>query len=288
LEQQQDTKKQNRFLILLFVVIIPLVVVAGFFAYIKLGSATKTVSDTTINQEQFAGEAVTSSQLQGDCQKSAEKIAKASDLNIAVSEYRQNAANCRDVYFAIEGNSKFKNEGMYPDLAIDIAVQLFKTDKTKALEMLSFAKTLPTWEFNMGPVTCDSAAVVDAYVESFNMSSDKVCIKLADYKTQLLPALKNKSFSDLSKMVANDRVVWLGLPESDVGCPEKFSSVLKIIQNSTAGGVSLEENRPENTESNSLSFLYKSKTEDKITLQFSVSNECLQLSSVLVAGQANE
>jgi hypothetical protein len=104
----------------------------------------------------------------------------------------------------------------------------------------------------------------------------------------LLPALKNKSFSDLSKMVANDRVVWLGLPESDVGCPEKFSSVLKIIQNSTAGGVSLEENRPENTESNSLSFLYKSKTEDKITLQFSVSNECLQLSSVLVAGQANE
>lgn len=288
MEQQDESKKQRKIAILVLGVIVPVVTIAGFFAVIKMRAMMSQPTETA-PQEQFTGEAGPSTQVQTDCQQSAEKIAKATDMNTVVAEYKQNAGNCREVYFVIKGNTKFRNEGMYPDLVVDIATQLYKNDKPKAIEILQFAKSISAWDFNMGPTVCESGIVLDSYLESMNLPEEKLCIKLSDYKEKLLPGLKAKNFESLSKMLPNDKVVWLGLPDSDVGCPEKISAIIKLVQNSTAGGVTLDEARPENAESSSLSFMYKSKTEDKVILDFSTAGECLQLRSVLVPGpQANE
>lgn len=287
-EQEQNAagKKRKILLGVLGAVFIVLIMAGAYYilAKIKVEKAGVTAS-----QEQFVGGAESSQQLQSECQKSASEISASANFETAFAEFKKHAEGCREVYFTGDKKSpQFRNEGMYPDLAVDIAVAAAKSDKSKAMEVLTFAKNLGSWEFYMGPIVCDSKAVLDAYQESLNLPAEKICFKKQDYKKVLFTELKNKNFSVLPKTLPNDKAAWLGLPDADVGCPEKISTLVKLAQNATAGNTLIEEDQ-QNLESLDISVVYKSKTEDKLILQFSPVNDCLELKAVLVPGlQTNE
>lgn len=280
---RSEKKSRGRQIVFAMVAILALTIV-GVASYFTLSSVKKMEMEAAASQEQFAGDPEISSQLQGECQKSAEKISASTALDTIISEYKQHADNCRSVYFVIEKESPFRNEGMYPDLAVDIANLAARTDKVKAVELLNFAKDLEPWEYYMGPVVCDSQAVMEAYLESIQQPQDeRVCFKKADYTKQLMAELKNKNFGILPKTLASDDVVWVGLSDSEVGCPEKISAVLKLLHDLAGGAdIRLEENQNEDLEAGTISFMYRSKTEDKVILEFEEEDSCLQLTSVLV------
>lgn len=240
-------------------------------------------------QEQFAGIAQVSEQLQTECQKSAEKISSLNDAALMFEEYKQKAENCREAFFAFEKKSQLRSEGMYPDLIVDIAVLAAKTNKAQAIDMLNFSKSINAWEFYMGPTVCSSKATIEAYLESLNLSDNKICFKLQDDKEKLFSEIRNKNFSILSQSLSSSRVASIGSPESETGCPERISVITKIVQEATAGNLSLEMEQIKNSEAGTINFVFKTKTEDKIILVFAVADDCLQLQAILIPNlPANE
>ena len=285
-EQKTADKKRKILLGVGALVFFALVLTGAYFALSKI-KIEKT--NQQASQEQFVGGAETSQQLQAECQKSAIEISSGSDVDAVIAEYKKHVESCREVYFTIEKkSSEFRNEGMYPDLVVDIANFAARTNRAKALEFLNFAKTIGSWEFYMGPVVCDSKRVVEAVIESLSLPDEKICIKRENFKKQLLPELQKRNFGIFSKLLPNYKAAWLGLPDSDVGCPEKLSSLIAISQNATAGQVTPEEDQ-HNFESLDINVVFKSATEDKLIVQFAQVNECLELKAVLVPGlQSNE
>lgn len=258
-----------------------IVLIIGYFTLSKIKS-DQFALDQDSSQEQFEGSPEVSADLQQECQQSVSKIISLTKYSDQEAEFKSHANNCREVYFALESASSFRKEGMYPDLAVDLAHQVMKTDMTKAQDILNFAKTLKPWDFYLGPVSCDSHHVIDSYLESLQLPNDKVCIRIADYKSKLLSELQNKNFNFLSKMISNDDAVWMGQPESDVGCPEKISSIIDMMKKLTEGSISVEEPKPQSDESPDFSITLKTKETEKVTLVFKTEKECLNLKSVLV------
>lgn len=254
----------------------------GLSAYFILSKIKNDKLSNPVSQDQFEGTAEVSSQLQIECQKSAVKISEQKDIAAIETEYRQNAENCKDVYFVLESEGSFRKEGMYADLVVDIAKIISKSNNPKAVELLQFAKKIKPWDFYLGPVSCDSQHVLDAYIESFSTEEQKTCIKQADLKTLVIPELQNKNFSILSKMVLPQDVVWMGIPESDVGCPEKISSVLQSLKKLTSGSIVVDDKQPDTNENSTLNINIKLSDTESIALIFSQKQECLNLSSILI------
>ncbi len=279
---QENNQKSRKSQIIFATASTLAVILVGTFAYFTLSKIKNGQNSEAMTQEQFEGAPTISSQLQSDCQLSAVKISEMNNGDKMNAEFRANVENCKDVYFMIDHQTQFRREGMYPDLAVDIAYFVGKTDKNKALELLNFARNLKPWEFYLGPVTCDSQHVIDAYIESFNLPPEKSCIKKAEYKTTLLKDLQNKNFDIFSKMLANDKVVWMGLPDSDVGCPEKLSTVIQTVKKLSQGPINIEEPTVQSGDENQINFVVKAAGQDKVTLIFTAEKECLQLSSILV------
>lgn len=257
------------------------VILVGYVLLSKIKNQPLAAEDNS-SQEQFEGAPEISSNLQQECQQSAVKLTTLKNFKDLEEEFKAHAVNCREVYFSIEFQSPFRREGMYPDLAVDLAHLAYKTDKAKAHEMLNYAKTLKPWEFYLGPVSCDSHHVIDAYLESLDLPDDKLCIKAADFKTKLLPELQNKNFEIFRKLLANDDTAWMGQPESDVGCPEKLSSVIQIVKKLTEGPISIDDPKQESDEISDVFVSIKSKETEKVGLVFKSENGCLQVKSVLV------
>lgn len=261
------------------------ITVVGFFSYRTLSGIKAQEGQSESTQEQFAGGAQISEQLQLECQKSVEKISGLNDAQAMFSEYKQNAENCREVYFNTEKKSKIRNEGTYPDIIVDIAAVAAKTNKTKALEFLTYAKSINPWEFYMGPIVCNSLATIEAYFESLSLDDNKLCFKVTSDKEKLFSEIKSKNFSVLSKSLSNDRVVSVGSPESEEGCPEKISTITKLVQEAANGNVEVNEEQVKNSENNAINFVFKTKDEDKVILEFAAVNDCLQLHTVLLPDQ---
>lgn len=281
-QQEQKSARKNKIIFAgLSAVAIIAVVVIGYVVLSKIKNQS-ALADDGASQEQFEGAPEISSNLQQECQQSAVKLTTFKNLKDLEEEFKAHAANCREVYFAIDFLSPFRREGMYPDLSVDIAHRAYKEDAAKAHEILNFAKTLKPWEFYLGPVSCDSHHVIDAYMESLDLPQDKVCIKLADYKSKLHSELQNKNFDIFKKMLSNEDTVWMGQPESDVGCPEKISSVIEIVKKLTAGTITVDEPKQESPEATDIVVSIKDKELEKVGLVFKVENECLQIKSVLV------
>ncbi len=257
----------------------------GYFSYRTLAGIKAKEGQSESTQEQFAGGAQISEQLQLECQKSVEKISVLHDAQAMFSEYKKNVENCREVYFRAEKKSKIRSEGTYPDIVVDIAALAARTDRTKALEILSFAKTINPWEFYMGPIVCNSLATIEAYFESLSLAENKICFKVSSDKEKLFTEIKNKNFSVLSKSLSNDRVVSVGSPESEEGCPEKISIITKLVQDAAVGNVEVSEEEVKNSENNAVNFVFKTKEEDKLILEFAAVNDCLQLHTVLLPDQ---
>ena len=286
-QEQRTANKKRKILLSVGALAFFTLVLAGSYSVLSKIKTEKT--DQQASQEQFVGGAETSQQLQTECQKSALEISSGEDVDAAIAEYKKHVESCREVYFTVEKKSpEFRSEGMYPDLVVDIANFAARQDRSKALEFLKFAKTLGPWEFYMGPIVCDSKRVVDAVIESLSLPDEKICVKREHFKKQLLPELQNRNFAIFSKLLPNYKAAWLGLPDSDVGCPEKLSSLVSISRNATVGQVTAEEDH-HSRESLDINVVFKSATEDKLIVQFAQVNECLELKAVLVPGlQSNE
>lgn len=282
MSEQEENQKVSRKNQIIFVVI-SFIALAGFvfLAYFTL-SREKTTASDALSQEQFEGSVEVSAQLQAECQQSAQKIAKTEDVSQLVSEFKSHAESCKDVYFVTEGESPFRKEGMYPDLSIDIAHVVAKKSPEQAIEFLEFTKTLPAWDFYLGPVSCDSKSVVAAYLESMRLPADKICIKVSDYKTKLVPEIEKGNFAILSQMLPSDQIVWLGGPESDAGCPEKISTVIDTLKKLTQGHFKVEQPAADNKETNDVNLSLKSGDIEKATLVFSTNDECLRIDSLLL------
>ena len=89
----------------------------------------------------------------------------------------------------------------------------------------------------------------------------------------------------LSKSLSNDRVVSVGSPESEEGCPEKISVITKLVQDAADGNVEVSEEEVKNSENNAVNFVFKTKEEDRLILEFAAVNDCLQLQTVLLPDQ---
>jgi hypothetical protein len=286
--ESNNTKSRKKTVTIVVVSVLALALV-GYFAYSTLTKIKTQQSSVDATQEQFVGAAQISETLQAECQKSADKIVSTKDVEVMIAEYKKNADNCREVYFSLESKNKFRGEGMYPDIAVDIAFEIAKTNKDKALEILNFAKNLSQWEFSMGPVSCNSKSVIDAYIESYNAPSEKICFKTSEYKEKLFAELKNRNFSIFTTSRSQGQVASLGTPDSEVGCPEKIATIIKLAQSATTNDLKLEEEKIEGNENNDVSFIYKTASEDKLILQFTPINDCLELQSVFVPNlQTNE
>lgn len=259
--------------------------VVGYFSYRTLSGLKTQEGQRESTQEQFAGGAQISEQLQLECQKSVEKISGLTDAQKMFNEYKQNAENCREVYFNTEKKGQVRNEGTYPDIIVDIAALAARTDKNRALEFLKYAKTINPWEFYMGPIVCNSLATIEAYSESLSLDENKLCFKVTSDKEKLFSEIKAKNFSVLSKSLSNDRVVSVGSPESEEGCPEKISTITKLVQEAANGNVEVNEEQIKNSENNAVNFVFKTKDEDKVILEFAAVNDCLQLHTVLLPDQ---
>ena len=279
---QENNQKNKKSQILFATVSILAIAVVGVVAYFSLSKIKNTQVAESMSQEQFESAPSISSQLQGECQISAVKINEMTNPDKIDAEFRANVENCKDVYFMIDHQTQFRNEGMYPDLSVDIAYFISKTNKGRALDLLKYVREMKPWEFYLGPVTCDSQHVLDAYIESFNLSDEKVCYKQTDYKNTLLKELQNKNFDIFSKMISNDQVVWMGQPDSDVGCPEKISSIIQTVKTLAQGNVSFEEAGRESGDTSRFNVVVKAGGQDKLTLIFAEQKDCLQLNSILV------
>lgn len=248
--------------------------------------------DSGGSQEQFAGQAETSQQLQSECQGSATEIGKNENVNAAIDEFKKHVDSCREVYFTTEEKSenqnKYRNEGMYPDLGIDLLTKLASSDRAKAVEFMSYLKQLQPWQYYMGPIICDSQNVLNAYEEAIKTDEPKTCVKFEEFNDKIYNELKNKNFSVLAATLTNDNVAWIGAGNTDLGCPERISAIVKTVQ-SSAGASQI---RPleQKQESTDLNVIFGNGTEDeKVVLEFGEVNGCFQLKSAAVAGlQTNE
>ncbi len=259
------------------------IIIVGLIAYVVLSKIKGDKSQPDVmSQEQFESSPVISSSLQSECQQSAVKLAQLKKIDDLEAEFKAHVENCREIYFSIDGESKFRKEGMYADLAVDLAHYAYKENKAKSVEILNFAKTLKPWEFYLGPVSCDSHHVLDAYLESLELPNEKTCIRAADYKQKLFSELQNRNFSIFRSLISNQDVVWMGQPESDVGCPEKISTIIDVVKKLTEGPINIEE--PKTDENNGTDFYVsiKSNQAEKVALVFRPEGDCLQLKSILV------
>jgi hypothetical protein len=263
------------------------VVAGSMFTLSKIKARTSEAS----TQEQFVGQAQSSDQLQAECQNSADELIQNEDLNQAFDEYKKHAENCREVYISsVDESRNYRSEGMYPDLAEDLIKRAQLENKTLALDILKFAKELPAWEFYQGPIVCSSAKVLDAWEELLKSNAEKVCYKPSEFQEKVVGQLKDKNFAVLELLQSNNSVAWLGSPESDTGCPEKLSSIIKISQNATAGGVQIKDGQRA-TEQNVLSVVFaEDANSDKLILEFAPQADgCVRFEAALVPNlQTNE
>lgn len=275
----QKKKNQIIFIISSFAAVLVVGVIA-FFALTRIKANKDNIAG--MSQDQFEGEVQISSQLQAECQNSVFKISKMKDMAAVEAEYRQHAENCKDVYFALDTESFIRKEGMYADIVVDIAKQLVTTDKAKSLDLLKFAREIKTWDFYLGPTSCESQQVLDAYIESFSLSDENICIASADVQSKIVPEVAAKNFLFLTKIIPRYEVVWLGPPESDLGCPERVSSVAEILNKMASGPITVESAPVEGSDNNQMNVNIKLSDKDTITLVLQNEENCYKLSSVLV------
>lgn len=303
---KKNRKKKRDTVILAGVTLIMLFLVFILYkSWLQVGEKQKSLNDSA--QEEFVGDVQVSESLQADCQRSAEKIAlleKSGNVTAMFAEYQLNANNCKQAYFSFEKKIRQKNtkneeigaevnvEGVYPNLAIDIALVAAQSNKMKAIEILNFAKSIGSWNFDIGPIACESKTVIEAYLESLNLPDEKICFKKDLDTEKLISALKDGNFSVLSSSLQNTRVVYLGLINSDVGCPEKISSAIRFIQKTIGPDYNVVEAQQNIEQHNVTNFIFKTtglEPEDKLTLVFDTIEECMQLKYILVTDpQADE
>lgn len=288
-EDNQSKKSKKKLILLSTIGLVGFVLVVAGSVFVLSKIQIRTSETST--QEQFVGQAQSSDQLQSECQNSANQLIQNEDLKQAFDEYKKHAENCREVYISSTDESRnYRSEGMYPDLVEDLIKKALIENKPMALDILKFAKELPAWEFYQGPIVCASGKVLDAWDELLNSTAQKVCYKAEEFQEKVVAQLKDRNFLVLEILYPTKSVAWLGSPESDTGCPEKLSSIIKIAEKATAGGVPIKDAQRV-TEQNVLSVVFAANTDsEKLILEFAPQEDgCVKFESALVPNlQPNE
>lgn len=285
-EKEQSDKKKTALIITVAVFAVAAVITGSYKVLSKVQAQKQSAENS---QEQFVGTVQVSEQLQDECQRSAEKIAAIAEKHDAVKmfvEYREHAESCSEVYFSIETKGNIRSEGSYPDLIVDIAKLAAKTNKAQAVEMLNFAKTLNPWEYYIGPVVCSSTNAIEAYLEAMTSEEEKVCYNAETDREKLVTEIKNKDFAVLSQLAGGKNgVVYVGTLESDSACPDKKSTIMKLIQRAKASNLVFEEVKSSDQQNSMQRFVFKEKDEVKLELDFVSLDNCLRLQTILISEQ---
>lgn len=288
---EEEVSKKRRNLYIYVGISFAALIIVGAISFFTLMKLKQSQSGELAGQEQFEGTTQISSQLQAECQNAAAKIIKSKDLDYIQAEYKQNAENCKDVYFALDSGkdeagveaNAFRKEGMFADLVVDIAKLLAEKELPKSLELLQFSRQIKSWDFYLGPVSCDSQHVLDAYIESFQKTTENECIPPTELQNRFAKELINKNYQFLYKFIKNKDVIWLGVPESDIGCPEKIASIIKTLEKLITGPVNVEQTSSSSDQEHpSENLVVKLSDKENIVFVFNHENNCAKLSSVLI------
>ncbi len=260
----------------------PAITIGGFFLYLKL-SGHSFFNSNIKDQEQFVGDAALSEQVLTECQQSAEKISSALNLQQQIKEFKENVENCREVPIVIEGKGFLREEFSYADLAVEIALSATQENINSAIELLSYTKELPEWQYHSGTFGCSSRSVLDAYIDAFKENSTNKCLSANEVQSEITEIIKTKNFSDLKKLIAPKNVVSVSAVNSDLGCPASFAGVLEIIERNTDKLETLEFEAK--TEKDRTNYLIKNKDKsDLLSIGFALDskNKCYSFSSLVL------
>lgn len=213
---------------------IGILVISGLVYAFRNNFTPTTVGDQP-TQDSFQGPAELSTTAQVSCQESATKVMETADCAAKESEFFANGNNCLNVYVIAEKDAD-NFEGNYGDLSLRIA-QCYQSHGSaeQAKNFLEKVAGQFSWDVNMGPVSCDSASTLAAYIESYSVAHDFKCIK-KDETATIVNELKNKNFGFIKSLIAANQIVHQGFIDSDVSCPETFASLTKKLETVTSKG----------------------------------------------------
>lgn len=211
------------------------VMIVSGLVYAFRNNFSPTAMGDQPTQDSFQGPAELSTTAQVSCQESATKVMDTADCTAKESEFFANGNNCLNVYVVAEKDSE-NFEGNYGDLSLRIAQCYQARGSTEqAKNLLEKVASQFSWDVNMGPVSCDSASTLAAYIESYSIVHDFKCVK-KDETQIIVNELKNKNFGFIKNLIAANQIVHQGFIDSDVSCPETFVSLTKKLETVTSKG----------------------------------------------------
>ncbi len=230
--QSKNQKEENLFNKIKIPLIIFIVGLALVFTLLKVFNLTDKAyfnSDVTLaeslNPESFQAPAEISSEIQIECQTSAEKIESISSCDDQQKEYLSHIQNCLNAQYATDSS-----EGKFGDLIFKItSCYTADNNKDKALALLQKAQTFGSWDIYAGPISCDSDVAIAAWVESLNKENSFACVSKNDLNS-LISNLQSQNFSSLDKTLFPSKILQFGLLDADVTCPDSYKKIKSTLE----------------------------------------------------------
>ena len=231
--QSNNQKEESLFNKIKIPLIIFVVGLGIVFALLKIFNLTDKAyfnSDATLaesfNPESFQAPAEISSEIQIECQNSAEKIESLSNCDDQQTEFINHVQTCLNAQFATDST-----EGKFGDLVFKISsCYIAKNEKEKALALLKKAQSYGSWDIYTGPISCDSDVAIAAWTDSLNQENTFSCLPEEELNT-LISDLQNQNYSSLNKTLQPSKILQFGLLDSDVSCPDSFKKIKGTLEN---------------------------------------------------------
>ena len=230
--QSKNQKEENLFKKIKIPLIIFIVGLALVFALLKVFNLTDKAyfnSDATLaeslNPESFQAPAEISSEIQIECQNSAEKIESMANCDDQQNEYLSHVQTCLNAQYATDSS-----EGKFGDLIFKItSCYIADNNKDKALTLLQKAQSFGSWDIYAGPISCDSDVAIAAWTESLNKENSFACVSKNDLNG-LISDLQSQNFSSLNKTLFPAKILQFGLLDADVTCPDSYNKIKSTLE----------------------------------------------------------
>lgn len=295
--QSKNQKEENLFNKIKIPLIIFIVGLALVFTLLKVFNLTDKAyfnSDATLaeslNPESFQAPAEISSEIQMECQASAEKIESMANCDEQQTEFLSHIQNCLNAQYATDSS-----EGKFGDLVFKItSCYAVDNNKDKALNLLQKAQGFGSWDIYAGPISCDSDVAIAAWTESLNKENSFACVAKNDLNS-LITNLQSQNFAALDKTLFPSKILQFGLLDADVTCPESYKKIKATLeslykQNIKAELVTSDDQTALKDTGLEKVYINLSKdNEQKGLLKFSLNSEnCLVFESLLLANSEDQ
>ena len=228
-KNQKEESLFNKIKIPLIIFIVGLTLVFALLKIFNLTDRAYFNSDATIaeslNPESFQAPAEISSEIQIECQNSAEKIESIANCDNQQTEYLNHVQTCLNAQYATDNS-----EGKFGDLVFKIAsCYIADNNKDKALTILQKAQSFGSWDIYTGPISCDSDVAIAAWTESLNKENTFACVAKNDLNG-LISDLQSQNFTTLDKTLFPAKILQFGILDSDVSCPDSYKKIKGTLQ----------------------------------------------------------